>query len=291
VWFKSKKRKKSGAAGSGSTGRHSIAGTSGGSAVAAAAAAAATSTNLIYNSYATPFQSDDEGFSANGGISSDYEDDPQDAPFAFRRKANVQYLAPKVMEFEPSTSPTEDIIMGMAGSGSLPHPAALPNFNVLNSGSNFKVEPRFRYYHASLSNPQPRFLGRIRRRVGRGGRCVLDRIYQQIHNGDLANLGIINSEEACVRENLPHFRPVTPPHVKEETWDLTGQFNDALSFPSKPVRMPASTSAPASSNSSLIERHRSISGMGTVKTVSVDSVGAQNAASLVSNNLIDIFGK
>ena len=120
----------------------------------------------------------------------------------------------------------------------------------------------------------------------------MDRIFHQINNGEISlspNSGI-NSEEACIRENLPHFRPVTPPHVKEDTWDLTGQFNDALSFPSKPVRI--SASAPVPSNSSLIERHRSISGMGTVKTVSVDSVGAQNAASaLVSNNLMDIFGK
>ena len=48
----------------------------------------------------------------------------------------------------------------------------------------------------------------------------------------------------------------------------------------------------SSTSSSLIERQRSVSGMGTVKTVSVDSVGAQNAASaLVTNNLMDIFGK
>ena len=49
---------------------------------------------MLYASYSTtPFQSDDDGFSGTG-MSSDYEDDPQDQRFAFRRKANVQYLAP-----------------------------------------------------------------------------------------------------------------------------------------------------------------------------------------------------
>ena len=49
---------------------------------------------MLYTSYSTtPFQSDDDGFSGTG-MSSDYEDDPLDARFAFRRKANVQYLAP-----------------------------------------------------------------------------------------------------------------------------------------------------------------------------------------------------
>ena len=49
---------------------------------------------MLYTSYSTtPFLSDDDGFSGTG-MSSDYEDDPLDARFAFRRKANVQYLAP-----------------------------------------------------------------------------------------------------------------------------------------------------------------------------------------------------
>ena len=93
----------------------------------------------------------------------------------------------------------------------------------------------------------------------------------------MASNELVNSEEACVRENLPHFRPVTPPHAKEEEFS---PLVDAV-FPSKPIRVPFSTA--------VIERQRSISG---VKTVSVDSVGAQNAASaLVTNDLMDIFGK
>ena len=99
----------------------------------------------------------------------------------------------------------------------------------------------------------------------------------------------INSEDDCVRHNLPHFRPVTPPHVKElDGLNSLVPFNvdAALAFPSKPVSRINAAAA------SLIDRQRSISGMAGVKTVSVDSIGAQHAASaLVTNNLMDIFGK
>ena len=45
-------------------------------------------------------------------------------------------------------------------------------------------------------------------------------------------------------------------------------------------------------SASLIDQQHSISNMGNIKTVSVDSVGAHNAAlALVTNNLMDIFGK
>ena len=91
------------------------------------------------------------------------------------------------------------------------------------------------------------------------------------------------SEADCAREKVSHFRPVTPPHVKEE-WDSSLSLSDVLSsLPSKPVRV--------SLSNSFIERQRSVSG--AVKTVPVvDSVGAQNAATaLVTNELMDIFGK
>ena len=38
-------------------------------------------------------------------------------------------------------------------------------------------EPRYRYSLASLSTPKPRCIGFARRRMGRGGRYVLDRAY------------------------------------------------------------------------------------------------------------------
>ena len=223
---------------------------------------------MLYTSYSTtPFQSDDDGFSGTG-MSSDYEDDPLDARFAFRRKANVQYLAPiKTDEMMEDDLPDFNVFV--------PNPKESRYRYELIMTKKFFLEIQFlnsfsRYSYASLSTPRSRFLGRVRRRVGRGGRIVLDR---------LASNDLINSEESCVRESLPHFRPVTPPLAKEDDEFLL-PLEGAL-FPSKPVRVPFSTS--------VVERQRSISG---VKTVSVDSVGAQNAASaLVTNDLMDIFGK
>ena len=223
---------------------------------------------MLYTSYSTtPFQSDDDGFSGTG-MSSDYEDDPLDARFAFRRKANVQYLAPiKTDDMMEDDLPDFNVFV--------PNPKESRYRYELITTKSFLLEIQVlnsfsRYSYASLSTPRSRFLGRVRRRVGRGGRIVLDR---------LASNDLINSEESCVRENLPHFRPVTPPLAKEDDEFLL-PLEGAL-FPSKPVRVPFSTS--------VVERQRSISG---VKTVSVDSVGAQNAASaLVTNDLMDIFGK
>ena len=149
----------------------------------------------------------------------------------------------------------------------------LPDFNVISK------EPRHRYSYASISNPKPRFLGRVRRRVGRGGRYCLDRIHP--YAGNNANSSavseVILSEADCVRDKIPHFRPVTPPHVKEEPWDLMSLSDVLNSLPSKPVRMSLNNS------NSFIERQRSVSG--AVKNVPVvDSVGAQNAASALVNN-------
>ena len=59
-------------------------------------------------------------------MSSDYEDDPQDARFAFRRKANVQYLAPKKADEIMEIDALDD----------------LPDFNLFVPNSK---ESRFRY--------------------------------------------------------------------------------------------------------------------------------------------------
>lgn len=111
-------------------------------------------TAIYSTTFQSPFHSDDDGFSANGAVSSDYEDEQTaDAPFAFRRKANVQYLAAKSLDCINEMNESVD-------------------FNVLEAQN----QQRYKYHYASLSNPNPRFLGRIRRRVGRGGRVMLDRI-------------------------------------------------------------------------------------------------------------------
>jgi enhancer of polycomb-like protein len=223
----------------------------------------------LYGGYqGASFGSDDDAFSATGmSTNSDYEDDPLDAPFAFRRKANCQYLAPLTTSFGGDQEQAQ-----------------------VDQDQESTSEPRFRYAFASLSTPKPRFIGRVRRRVGRGGRCLIDRMTTPLMIEDL--------EDSCARENLPHYRPVTPPHVKEDEdlWDnLSGQFADVLALPSLPSSATPFISKipilPTALSSVHSERQRSISGVG-LRTVPVDSVSAQNAVTaLVTNDIMDIFGK
>ena len=53
-----------------------------------------------------------------------------------------------------------------------PEPRGWPWDSPFDGGGG---EPKFRYSLASLSTPVPRCLGLVRRRMGRGGRVVLDR--------------------------------------------------------------------------------------------------------------------
>ena len=53
-----------------------------------------------------------------------------------------------------------------------PEPRGWPWDSPFDGGGG---EPKFRYSLASLSTPAPRCLGLVRRRMGRGGRVVLDR--------------------------------------------------------------------------------------------------------------------
>ena len=71
----------------------------------------------------------------------------------------------------------------------------LPDFNVISK------EPRHRYSYASISNPKARFLGRVRRRVGRGGRYCLDRIHP--YSSTSVGSEVILSEADCVRDKIP----------------------------------------------------------------------------------------
>ena len=160
-----------------------------------------------------------------GTISSDEEhptvaspvselEENQEGPYAFKRKRNCQYLAPMVDEFGFETEggwPWETPEDGGVG------------------------EPRFRHSLASLSTPRPRCIGMVRRRMGRGGRIVLDRAstdFDQLWKDlDFTVLNGVNrpfpaatgqeDDEAVEEEtleDLPHFRPVTPPHQKED-WE------------------------------------------------------------------------
>ncbi|KAJ8782772.1 hypothetical protein J1605_009854 [Eschrichtius robustus] len=102
------------------------------------------------NQYDFP-SSDEEPLSQvlSGSSEAEEENDP-DGPFAFRRKAGCQYYAPHLDQTGnwPWTSPSD------GGLG----------------------DARYRYCLTTLSVPQ-RCIGFARRRVGRGGRVLLDRAH------------------------------------------------------------------------------------------------------------------
>ena len=56
------------------------------------------------------------------------------------------------------------------------------------------AEAKYRYSMASLSNPKPKFLGLVRRRMGRGGRVILDRAASRSQDDMMRAMGfsIIN---------------------------------------------------------------------------------------------------
>uniref|UniRef100_A0A8C9VQK0 Enhancer of polycomb homolog n=1 Tax=Scleropages formosus TaxID=113540 RepID=A0A8C9VQK0_SCLFO len=100
------------------------------------------------NQYDFP-SSDEEPFSQMlSGSSEAEEDSDPDGPFAFRRKAGCQYYAP--------------------GQGS--------NWPWCDPG-----DPRYRYSLTTLTVPH-RCVGLARRRVGRGGRFLLDRAHSDLDN-------------------------------------------------------------------------------------------------------------
>lgn len=186
--------------------------------------------------------------SGAGGLSSDEDlpllgsgtelEEADDGPFAFRRKRNCQYMAPLVDEHGFTVHrgwPWEQPDDGGAG------------------------EPKYRYSLASLSTPKSKCIGMARRRMGRGGRLVIDRAKTQfdelwrsmdfaVYNGIGGKISDESMEEEEVVEELPfqdwpHYRPVTPPHHKEE-WDSfcgMAKLPDQVGLPTQPI-MPTLTS-------------------------------------------------
>ncbi|XP_062566237.1 enhancer of polycomb homolog 1-like [Saccostrea cucullata] len=138
-----------------------------------------------------PYSSDEDGYSP-GTSPSDHEDenDP-DGPFAFRRRKNCNYFAPILNRLGnwPWCSPEE------GGLG----------------------KKNFRYNLCSLSQPS-RCIGYARRRVGRGGRVMIDRAAtpwdDALHQIDMSSgsySGIIGDYVTYIRDKrIPHFRPHSP---------------------------------------------------------------------------------
>ncbi|XP_057232509.1 enhancer of polycomb homolog 1 isoform X4 [Malurus melanocephalus] len=165
------------------------------------------------NQYDFP-SSDDEPLSQvlSGSSEAEEENDP-DGPFAFRRKAGCQYYAPHLDQ--PGNWPWNSPKEGRLG------------------------DVRYRYCLTTLTVPQ-RCIGFARRRVGRGGRVLLDRAHSDydnaFHHLDLesfsssqhssisqfANTSETNTSDKSFSKDLSqilvnikscrwrHFRPRTP---------------------------------------------------------------------------------
>nr|XP_056713213.1 enhancer of polycomb homolog 1 isoform X2 [Euleptes europaea] len=177
------------------------------------------------NQYDFP-SSDEEPLSQvlSGSSEAEEENDP-DGPFAFRRKAGCQYYAPHLDQ-------TGD------------WPWSNPNGGTLG-------DERYRYCLTTLTVPQ-RCIGFSRRRVGRGGRVLLDRAYSENNSAfcqldsemlssqqhssinQFANTSETNTSDRSFSKDLSqilvniksrrwrHFRPRTP--------SLHDSDNDELSY-------------------------------------------------------------
>ncbi|CAB4057919.1 EPC [Lepeophtheirus salmonis] len=134
---------------------------------------------------------------------SETEEDEMEGPFAFKRKRGCKYYAPT----EPSSYlwPWEH-------------------------------EAKYRFSLCSLSTPKPRLLGLSRRRIGRGGRMIIDRAYSDFFDEEDRGFWSDNSNPSDFIESGVHFRPVTPPHCREEEWDpYKSKLSDIASIPLKPL--------------------------------------------------------
>ena len=90
----------------------------------------------------------------------------------------------------------------------------------------------------------------------------------------------------------PVFRPMTPPHFRDD-WPDENESNNAAgvaSATSKIGELDIGSKAAVATASSMAYRQRHSSSGLNVRSVPVDSVGAQNAASaVVTSDMMDIF--
>ncbi len=246
--------------------------------------------------------SDDESNGVGNDIADDAAKDSAElfnpsAPIYFRRKRNCQYLAPAVDEFgfaDPVGWPWDDPVEG--GSG----------------------EAKFRHSLASLSTPKSRCIGLVRRRVGRGGRIVLDRsgvpgasdqlwrsldftVFNGRGVGRSENRDIVDDETPALCD-MPHFRPVTPPHCQEDDWGGDKYKSMASALPSLsgsnsgiiiglPLHPLSKQSAAVAAMQQQQQQQQQImsNGLG-LKKKSVDAVAAHNTATaVVTRKEMEIF--
>lgn len=137
------------------------------------------------------FSSDEEPFSPMSPSDHEDENDP-DGIFAFKRKRNCQYYAP---------------ILNRLG-----------NWPWCSSEEGGLGDKKYRYSLTSLSQPQ-RCIGFARRRIGRGGRVLLDRgvtpwddgLCQLDLSGSGSYSGMVGDYINYIRDKkIRHYRPHSP---------------------------------------------------------------------------------
>ncbi|KAL7869378.1 hypothetical protein AOLI_G00133660 [Acnodon oligacanthus] len=155
------------------------------------------------NQYDFPSSDEDPFSQMHSGSSEAEEENDPDGPFAFRRKAGCVYHAAR-----------------------LDQRGSWPWCSEAEGGS---CNPQFRYSLTSLPLPH-RCLGLTRRRVGRGGRVLLDRAHSDLD-------GIFHSLDSTAEELSPAASPLHP-----ESTSYSSTSTIATSSPASP---------PCSSSSSL----------------------------------------
>jgi len=160
------------------------------------------------------------------------EEEPDtDSPFTWRRREGVQYRAPL-----PD--------LGSAGEDSPGPPFTLAS---LNQGGTVRC------------------IGYSRRRLGRGGRTVVDRIstrWDSVWEGRGGGRGDWQLDPALTR-------PITPPHLQDTDWDMSQEV---------PVRLEEGEGGPGLNNNRGF------------KMVDMNRTGAHNAAgALLDSHTVDIF--
>ncbi|XP_012220867.1 enhancer of polycomb homolog 1 [Linepithema humile] len=164
----------------------------------------------------------------------DDEDAADEGQFAFRRNRSSTYLPP---------------VSGGFG-----------NWPWCDKDEGGLADKKYRFALTSISKPVPRCIGLARRRMGRGGRMILDRctadmdemwssLDYTIHDSgrEPADSTVTATATTIVKQEWPHFRPKTPPEStrkrsrspsEESNYDTDSDVESAVSRSKLPYPFP-----------------------------------------------------
>ncbi|XP_059471496.1 enhancer of polycomb homolog 1 [Neocloeon triangulifer] len=168
----------------------------------------------LLESSTLPVSSEDEGVEPLGGLASDTEDDADsDGPYAFKRKKNCDsFLAPK--------------------------PLAHGNWPWASKEDGGDGDVKYRYTLGSIRRPSPRCVGFVRRRLGRGGRVILDRATSSLDDYwstlDFTILDSSAPKTPVAVETAPAAVAVTPASPGPSALPPTSTPASVSTSPSKP---------------------------------------------------------